>query len=144
MKNLAETVKSVFASYKIKDIVINQYKSLQDNHTIKDAIKMILSTQNKMILIYHKTTMIGILTKKHIVEALRNGDENAPITKYMSKALECIDAGMDLLSARKLLAAAKDHTMIVKEDNQVIGIIDKDNLDELLLFVTVKKQAIKL
>lgn len=144
MKHLATTVKHVFASYKIKDIVINQYKSLQDNHTIKDAIRMILSTQNKMILIYHKTTMIGILTKRHIVQALRNNDENAPITKYMSKALDFIDASVDLLTARKLLASAHEHTMIVKEDNQIIGIIDKENLDELLLFVTVKKQAIAL
>ncbi|MFN8236798.1 MAG: hypothetical protein U0T77_01390 [Chitinophagales bacterium] len=144
MKTISDTIRNAVKNYKIKDIVINQYKSLQDYNTIKDAIKMILSTQNKMILIYHKTTMIGFLTKKHILKALQHDDENASITKYMHRALNFVDAGIDLLTARKLLAMASEHILIVKEDNQIIGIIDKENVDELLLFVTAKKQAITL
>ncbi|MBK9330790.1 MAG: CBS domain-containing protein [Sphingobacteriales bacterium] len=144
MKQSSEAIIGIFKNYTIKDIVINQYKSLQDHHTIKDAIKMILSTQNKMILIYHKTTMIGVLTKKHIVRALRKDDENASITKYMHKALAFADAGLDLLTARQLLANTAEHILIVKEDNQIIGIIDKDNVDELVSFVTAKKRAINL
>ncbi len=144
MKKNSEAASRLFKNYKIKDIVINQYKSLQDHHTIRDAIKMLLSTQNKMILIYHKTTMIGILTKKHIMRALRKDDENAAITKYMHKALDFVDAGLDLLSARQLLATTAEHILVVKEDNQIIGIIDKENVEELVSFVTAKKRAIIL
>lgn len=144
MITLAETANKIFTNYKVKDIVINQYKSLQYKDTIKDAIKIILSSQHRMILVYNKTSIIGWITKKHIVQALQKNDEMAAVSEYISGELQFIDAFCDLHAARKLLAATTDNILIVLENNQVIGIIDKENLDELLLFVTAKKEFLQL
>lgn len=144
MATLSEKIEKIFLNYNIKDIVINQYKSLQANDTINDAIKIILSTQNSMIVVFEKTKLLGWLTKAQIVRALMNGDEHSSVKKYVLTDVEEIDARSNLLEARKILANSVSKIMVVVENKQMIGIIDKENLDELLLFVTAKKQALQL
>lgn len=144
MSTLSENMLNIFLKYTVKDIIINQYKSLQKNNTIKDAIKIILSTQQRMIIIFDKTKIIGWLTKQEIVKALFNKDEEGKVSTYMCNVVEYIDATCNLSEARVLIQNSFFKTMVVLENNQTIGIIDKENLDELLLFVTAKKESILL
>lgn len=144
MNTLSENLVNIFQNYTVKDIIINQYKALQHNNTINDAIKIILSTQQRMIIIFDKTKIVGWLTKQEIVKALFNKDEHGKVASYMCNVVEYIDAKCNLSDARIMLQKSISKTMVVLENNQTIGIIDKENLDELLLFVTAKKESIQL
>lgn len=144
MNSLATIANKMFREYTIKNIVINQYKSLQQSDTINDAIKVILSSQHRMIIIYDKNKIVGWISRNHIVKALQNNDEYGSLEKYMSKQIEYIDAQQTIENARKEMSNSDNPIKIVAENNQIIGIIDKENIDELLLFITAKKNYLHL
>lgn len=144
MNSLATIANKMFREYTIKNIVINQYKSLEQSDTINDAIKVILSSQHRMIIIYDKNKIVGWISRNHIVKALQNNDEYGSLEKYMSKHIEYINAQQTIENARKEMSNSDNPIKIVAENNQIIGIIDKENIDELLLFITAKKNYLHL
>jgi predicted transcriptional regulator len=132
---LKSNINEILSTYTVKDIVINQYKSLQHHQTILDAIKMILASQITIFMVYHKTNIVGYISKQDIIDAIKEKNINAAVDKYMNNEIIYLDAKNTLAEAEFLFNIHQTHLFVVKEENQIIGILDKENIEELKLFI---------
>ncbi len=137
-------INGMLSKYTVKDIVINQYKSLQHHHTILDAIKMILSSQISIFMVYFKRNLVGYISKKGIIKAIKEKKLTASVEQYMNKEINYLDASNTLLETEKLFKTKHCELFVVQEENQIIGILDKENIEELKLFIRTNQDKIEL
>lgn len=137
-------IQTILNYYTVKDIVINQYKSLQQHQTILDAIKMILASQISIFMVYNKTTIVGYISKQDIIKAINEKKISAFVNQYMNQEINYLDASTTLVEAEKRFNFYQCQIFVVKEENQVIGILDKENIEELKLFIYTNQDKIDL
>jgi predicted transcriptional regulator len=137
-------INRILSNYTVKDIVINQYKSLQQHHTILDAIKMVLSSQISIFMVYFKTNLVGYISKRGIIKAIKEKKLTASVEQYMNKEINYLDAGKTLLETEILFKTHQCQLFVVQEENQIIGILDKENIEELKLFIRTNQDKIEL
>ena len=123
-------INRILSNYTVKDIVINQYKSLQQHHTILDAIKMVLSSQISIFMVYFKTNLVGYISKKGIIKAIKEKKLTASVEQYMNKEINYLDAGKTLLETEILF---KTHQCQLFVCFNMLDMVPSDNFYRKLL-----------
>ncbi|MBK6273623.1 MAG: CBS domain-containing protein [Saprospirales bacterium] len=96
---------------------------------------MVLSSQISIFMVYFKTNLVGYISKQDIIDAIKEKNINAAVDKYMNNEIIYLDAKNTLAEAEFLFNIHQTHLFVVKEENQIIGILDKENIEELKLFI---------
>lgn len=125
--------KSTLAGYKVKDVLMRDYKVIDKDETIKKAVQILLNGQSKNFLITENSLPIGTLSRDEIIKALSEKGESEIIENVMSKDLIFLNANTPLEEAYQKGLANHTSLMLVMENNQLIGTLDTENILEFIM-----------
>ena len=134
--------KYLLKGYKVRDILMKQYPTIDCNETLDTAVKLMLDSQNKYFLVTKNGILLGTLNRDQIIEALTKKDEEANLSSIMDKNLIYLEANTLLEDVFELIYKHKSTLMLVIEDNRFIGTLDMENLLEFILVNEVKAKKI--
>jgi signal-transduction protein with cAMP-binding, CBS, and nucleotidyltransferase domain len=134
--------KFILKGFKVRDILMKQYQSIDVNEPIKTAITLLLDSQSKIFMITENNEPVGTLNRDQIIAALSEKWEDTTVGSAMKRNLIYLDVETLLEDIFELVSANKSNLMLVTENGQHIGVLDTENLLEFLLIKGVKsKQA---
>jgi len=124
--------------YKVRDVIMKQYQTIDANELLKTAIAILLDSQSKIFLITENNEPVGTLNRDQIIHSLSKHGENIPIRDAMNKNLIFIEVDTPLEDIFELVYHNKSNLMLVVEYGKLIGTLDTENLLEFLLIKEVK------
>lgn len=125
--------KSMLAGYKVKDALMKDYKVIDKDATVKEAVHVLLNGQCKNFLVTEFTKPIGTLSRDEIIKALSEKGENEIIFHIMNKNLTFLEADSSLENAYQQVHQHKTTLMPVIENNKLIGVLDTENILEFIM-----------
>jgi Zn-dependent protease/predicted transcriptional regulator len=126
--------------YKVRDVLMKQYISIDAGEPIRTAIDLLLDSQSKIFLITENNEPVGTLNRDQIIMTLSEKGENALIHSAMNKNLIYLDVETLLENIFELVYKNKTNLMLVMENNELVGTLDTENLLEFLLIKGVKSK----
>jgi Zn-dependent protease len=132
--------KFILKGFKVRDILMKQYQSIDVNEPIKTAITLLLDSQSKIFMITENNEPVGTLNRDQIIAALSENFEDTTVGSAMKKNVIYLDVETLLEDIFELISANKSNLMVVTENGQHIGVLDTENLLEFLLIKGVKAQ----
>jgi len=126
--------------YRVRDVLMKQFTTIDAAEPIKTAIDLLLDSQSKIFLITENNEPVGTLNRDQIIVALSEEGENFLIHSAMNKSLIYLDVETLLEDVFELIYKNKSNLMLVMENNELVGTLDTENLLEFLLIKGVKSK----
>lgn len=130
--------KFMLKGFKIKDVVMKNYQTIDLNEKIKKAVGLLLDSQNRNFLILEDGIPVGTLNRDQIIKGLSAKGEEELICNVMDRNLTYLDSESLLESVFELIELHKSRLMLVMENNTLSGTLDVENLMEFILIHEVK------
>lgn len=125
--------KSMLHGFKVRDVLMKSYQSIETSDTIKTAVHFLLNSQNKNFLVTEKDKPVGTLSREEIIKALSEEGENEKIGNIMNKDLIFLKADTPLDEVYQNSQQNKANLMPVLENGIIIGTVDIENILEFIL-----------
>jgi len=114
----------------VKDVMISDLARLDVSTSIRDAAKLMDKKDIGCIIVTKNQLPVGILTERDFVK--RIAAKEIPLTalleKVMSSPLIEIDSNETVWEAAQIMKTNNIHKLLVKQDNQIIGIVTTTDL----------------
>jgi Zn-dependent protease/predicted transcriptional regulator len=130
--------KYMLKGYKVRDLIMKQYPTIDYNETLETVVKLMLDSQNKHFLVTENGIPMGTLNREQIIEALSKKEDEKELSSIMDRELILLQADALLEDVFELVYKNKSTLMLVMENNQLIGTLDTENLLEFILINEVK------
>jgi Zn-dependent protease/predicted transcriptional regulator len=130
--------KYMLKGYKVRDVLMKQYPTIDYNETLETAVKIMLDSQNKHFLVTENGIPMGTLNREQIIAALAKKEGETRLSSIMDRELILLQADDLLEDIFELVYKNKSTLMLVIDDNQLIGTLDTENLLEFILINEVK------
>ena len=130
--------KYMLKGYKVRDVLMKQYPTIDYNETLETAVKIMLDSQNKHFLVTENDIPMGTLNREQIIAALAKKEGETTLSSIMDRELILLQADDLLEDIFELVYKNKSTLMLVIDDNQLIGTLDTENLLEFILINEVK------
>ena len=127
-----ESMQSSLRSYKVSNILIKHYTSLRPDQGIMDAVELLLAGQEREFLVMDQGKVVGVLTKKEIFNGLAAHGNQASVRKIMISHFPHLRLDSRLDEALQLLQEKDCPIGPVYRGEKIVGILDKENIEELL------------
>ncbi|TDE42688.1 site-2 protease family protein [Flavobacterium rhamnosiphilum] len=124
--------------FKVHDVIMKQYPTMDANDTVKTAVELVLDSQNKNFLITENGIPVGTLNRDQIIMALSKKGDDEFVYNVMDRNLVYLDSDSLLENVFELIQLNKSRLMLVMENNELAGTLDVENLMEFLLIKEVK------
>lgn len=115
--------------------MITAFEPLGVTATADDAAALLLrTTQQEFPLLDGAGRLRGVVTRKAIIEALREGAEAKPALEIMETDVPVVPASEDLAAAASLLRRSRAGFVgVVDASGRLIGYLTPENLSELMM-----------
>lgn len=123
----------MLAGYKVKDVLMKDYRMIDKSETVKEAVQMLLNGQSKNFLTTENGKPIGTLSRDEIIKALSEKGENEIIFNIMNKNLIFLDTDSSLENAYQQMHQHKLVLVPVTENNKLVGVVDTENILEFIM-----------
>lgn len=130
--------KYMLKGYKVRDVLMKQYPTIDYKETLETAVKLMLDSQNKHFLVTENGIPMGTLNREQIIAALAKKEGETKLSSIMDRELILLQADNLLEDVFELVYKNKSTLMLVIDDNQLIGTLDTENLLEFILINEVK------
>ena len=114
----------------VKDVMISNLARLDVSTSISDAAKLMDKKDIGCIIVTKNQLPVGILTERDFVKriAAKEIPLTASLEKVMSSPLIEIDSNETVWEAAQIMKTNNIHKLLVKQDNQIIGIVTTTDL----------------
>jgi len=131
----AEMVKSqsFLQGYTARDAVMTNYQALDRNQSVGDAVRLLLDGEAKNFLVNEEGRPYGVLNRDHIIRGIQTAGESAPIHTVADTNLLYTDIAMPLQEVMLKFQQSKQTIILVQDRGELVGIIDLDNISELIM-----------
>lgn len=128
-----ETTKSILGGYKVRDVLMTKFTPLKPLDTLDQAVQILLDSQEQEFLVVDNGMVHGVLTRKNLIGGLHRLGNKGRVAEAMQETTLQFHPDMDLKEAFQQLLNSPCSVAPVLEGDQLVGIIDKENINELLL-----------
>jgi Zn-dependent protease/CBS domain-containing protein len=125
--------RDLLSGYKVADVVMEEYKSLQMDDPLSKAIELLLDGQSTKFLVKKGDTISGTLSRSEMVRALSEKGREASIGDIMNDQLEYFDADMPLKDAFMKMQQYKHALILVRRRGTFAGVVDLENIQEFIM-----------
>lgn len=129
--------KFILKGYKVKDVVMRQYQTIDANEKVKKAVELLLNSQNKSFIVTENKEPVGTLNRDQIIIGLSKAGDEEFIHNVMDRNLIFLDNNSLLDNVFELIQEHKSTLILVLENNKLIGTLDVENLLEFILIKEV-------
>jgi Zn-dependent protease/predicted transcriptional regulator len=128
-----ETTKSALTGYTVKDVLMKKFTTLHPDEPLEKAVKILLDGQEQDFVVTDEDKLLGILSKKELIKGLSDFGNSAPVSSVMQKEYLTLHPEMTLQEVFQLMMLKNCHAAPVIEHNEFIGMVDRENIYELLM-----------
>ncbi len=128
-----ETMKSALAGYTVKDVLMRQFTSLLPHDTLEKAVQALLNGQEREFVVVENDKVKGILTRRELVKGLSEFGKISPVSNVMRKDFITLTPDMPLQEVYQKMTTNGCAVAPVLENNRLAGIVDRENMEELLM-----------
>jgi Zn-dependent protease len=135
-----EDVKSLLSKYRVRDLTMSKYTTLNSDDSVDKAVAIILNGQERDFIVAKGQETVGILTRDDIIKALSQKNNSPLVHQVMNKNFLKLDPNMNLAEAYEQMLVKRFAVAAIVEDGKLIGILDTENIQESLLFQKALKK----
>lgn len=128
-----ETTKSALTGHTVKDVLMKKFTVLQPEEPLQNAVKILLDGQEQDFVVTEEKIVLGILSKKDLIKGLSDFGNTAPVSSVMQTNYITLHPEMPLQEVFQNMMLKNCHVAPVLENNEFIGIVDRENIYELLM-----------
>ncbi|MFM8951062.1 MAG: M50 family metallopeptidase [Bacteroidota bacterium] len=115
------------------DAMMSKWTELESSKPLSEAVSMLLQSESKSFLITENGTYVGTLNRDGIIKALRDKGEQIPIGEVCNRDLSYADAKAPLEVLFTRFRDDRIPLVLVVDDGSTIGVVDTENIAELML-----------
>lgn len=134
-----EATKSILTGHTARDVLMKQYTRLQPQETLEKVVQLLLDGQEQEFVVTENNQVTGVLTRKELIAGLAEYGKQSPIANVMRKDFLTLTPDMPLQEVYQKLIANGCSVAPVMDTGQLAGIVDKENINELIMV----KEALK-
>lgn len=138
----AEMVKSqsFLEGLAARDALMTNFQTIDKRRPIADAVRLLLDGEAKNFLVTDDGFPYAVLTRDHIIRGIQAAGESAPIQSVADTNLRYADINTPLQDILMDFQQVKQSIILVRERGQLAGIIDMDNISELIMVNAARGQ----
>lgn len=131
----AEMVKTQFfiTDLKVSDALMTNYRTLDKNQPIADAVKMLLDGEAKNFIITSEGTPFGTIGRDEIIRGIKEFGESGAILHVTNNMLATVNINAPLNDVFTQFQQTRTPVILVTSGNDIKGIIDAENIAELIM-----------
>lgn len=128
-----ETTKNLLSGFRVADVLIKKFTTLSPEDSLDKAVHVLLEGYEQEFLVIMNEDVIGILTRKQLIYGLSAFGKSASISNVMRKDFLTLSPERNLQDVYLKMLTNACNVYPVKENDHLIGIVDKENISELIL-----------
>jgi len=128
-----ETIRTNLSDNKVRDVIMKKFSILLPQDTLEKAVRILLDSQEQEFIVAENEQVVGVLTRKELIKGLSDHGKNYPVSEVMSKDFMILHPEMPLKEVYVKMLTKGCSVGPVLEDGKLIGVVDKTNIDELLM-----------
>lgn len=130
----------VLAHHSVSDVLKTQYATLDASQTLETAANRLVQISDNGFVITRQGNYQGILTKDELIKGLNAHGKQTTVAEVMRSDLPKVNADISLFEIYQEMQKNRNQLLPVFSDDQFIGILDLENIQELFLI----RRAIKM
>ena len=127
-----EEIKSILHGETLRAAVITQFETLEPEDALAKAIHLTLDTTQKDFPVLKDGQVVGVLTQEDLLRGLQEAGAQAKVADYMQTEVEQAEMDTPLDKVLDELQHCRCRLLAVTEDGRLAGIVNLDNLMELI------------
>jgi Zn-dependent protease/CBS domain-containing protein len=135
----------IFTSgFAVSAAMITDFRTLTHGQTIRDAGNLLLSTSQHDFPVMHGESIIGLLTRSALVQAMLNQGPDAYVSSAMAREFTRLSSEMPLTEALPQLAGPAACALVMDNDDRLVGMLTSEHLSEFIVLRQVSAAQEKL
>jgi Zn-dependent protease/predicted transcriptional regulator len=131
----------VLDEFKGRHALMTRYVSLDKGETIGTAIKRLLDGETRNFLITENGKPYGVVSREDIIKGIGREGEQAPLSAIANTKLVYFDIDAPLSEIYRSFREQNVPVALIKQSGELTGIIDAENIAELIMINSAKKHA---
>lgn len=131
--------KFMLKGFTVNDVLMQDVPVINDQASVKDAVSMLLNSQNKNFVVNNEGKPVGTLSRDEIIKALGEKGETASVNEIKDQNMVLLSPDMPLEKAWQILQQERKPLMLVMSDGSLAGVVDEENMAEFILIQTAAK-----
>lgn len=125
---------SSLEGYSVRDIVMKDFKTLDKNEPLSEAVRMLLNGQSRDFLIMDNNEVVGTLNRNEMIKGLSAMGSNTPVETIMNTNIRYVNVESSLEEVIPLTQQKETTFFPVRdENNKLVGVIDSENIMEFMM-----------
>ncbi len=135
----------IFTSgYPVRAAMISDLRTLTHGQTIRDAGNLLLATSQHDFPVMHGDSVIGILTRSALVNAMLTQGPDAYVSGAMSRDFTRVSPDMPLTDALPKLSSPGACVLVMDGEDRLVGMLNSEHLSQFILLRQVSAAQEKL
>lgn len=126
-------MKSALSGIPVSQAMVTDFHTLQEGEPLSRAIELLMSSTQQDFPVLSGERVVGVLTRKSLVEALQRLGQNAPVSAAMDCKFESAHINDMLEEVSRKLQERECHTLPVIADDRLVGLVTMENIGEFLM-----------
>ncbi len=132
---------SFLEGYTARDALMRRYLTLEKHQPLADAVRLLLDGQAKTFLVTDEGAPYGVLSRDHILRGIQSSGESAPVHVAADTQLHYFELDTPLEDILSHFQHQPYSVVLVREGDQLIGLIDSENISELIMVNAARLRA---
>jgi Zn-dependent protease len=115
------------------DALMTKYRALEKDQPIGDAVKLLLDGTAKSFVITNQGVPFGTIGRDQIIRGIKEFGEDAIVERVTDKNIVSVDRHTSLNDVFSKFQQSRTPIILVHSGSVIDGIIDADNIAELIL-----------
>ena len=126
-------VKSALSGIPVSRAMVTDFHSLNEGDPLSRAVDLLMSSAQHEFPVMSGSRVVGVLTRKGLIDGLKRLGESAPVSAVMDCGYESVDINSMLEEVSRKLQDRECHTLPVLQAGQVVGLVTMENIGEFMM-----------
>ncbi|MDN5216971.1 site-2 protease family protein [Fulvivirgaceae bacterium BMA12] len=124
---------ALLKGHKVNEAMMTNITILSPDQTIGEVVDIVLSGTEVHFVVSENQAVQGVLYQSDFISAMKEKNTHAPVSDFMTKDFEKVGLNEDLSQFYRKVRASKKSFFPVLENDQPVGAIDFNNINEYML-----------
>jgi predicted transcriptional regulator len=138
---VAVAMRATISGIPVSRVVTREFSELSPHHRISDAVGNMLSGSQQSFAITVNGSVVGILTRSKIIEALARNGLDTPLSEVMERRFDTVDSSELLERVLLRLQSSPNQVLAVTQNGRLLGLITPESLAQFLAIQTALRQS---
>lgn len=126
-------VKSALEGIPVSKAMLTEFRTLNEGEPLSRAVELMMSGSQHEFPVLSGGRVVGVLTRKGLVDGLQRLGQAAPISGVMDCSFDSVEPTAMLEEVSRKLQARECHTMPVMQNGELVGLVTMENIGEFMM-----------